>query len=145
MDTPLAWVMLLVIGLQESRFEHRRQMRGPARGLFQFECGGGVQGVLRHPASKQHALSVCAVRGVAPTATAVYGQLEHDDLLAVAFARLLLWTDAARLPMIGDVKGAWDLYIRTWRPGKPHRHTWDALYARAVEAAQFWLDEEPVI
>lgn len=45
--TPEAKVMLLAIGLQESRFEHRRQIKGPARGFWQFEAGGGTAGVLR--------------------------------------------------------------------------------------------------
>ena len=35
MDSPQARVMLLSIGLQESRFEYRRQMgNGPARGFW---------------------------------------------------------------------------------------------------------------
>ena len=35
-------VLLLAIGLQESRFEHRQQIGGPARSFWQFERGGGV-------------------------------------------------------------------------------------------------------
>ena len=43
--------LLLAIGLQESRFEHRRQMgNGPARGFWQFETGG-VRGVVNHATS----------------------------------------------------------------------------------------------
>lgn len=132
MDTPAARVMLLAIGLQESRFLHRRQIGGPARGFWQFERGGGVRGVLTHPASRDHAYHVCAARGVDPVAAAVYPALEADDVLAAAFARLLLWTDAWRLPAVGDAQGGWELYIRTWRPGKPHPGTWQALYAQAV-------------
>src|SRR5690606_34344050 len=113
-----AELMLLVIGLQESRFEHRRQIRGPARGFWQFEQAGGVAGVLRHPGSREHALRVCAARGVEPVAEQVYQRLEHDDVLAAAFARLLLWTDPKPIPPIGNVVAAWDLYLRTWRPGK---------------------------
>ncbi|WP_185950009.1 hypothetical protein [Bordetella trematum] len=38
MDTPAARVMLLSIGLHESRFLHRRQLgNGPARGLWYCE------------------------------------------------------------------------------------------------------------
>ncbi|MCV6902125.1 MAG: hypothetical protein NTT76_05400, partial [Achromobacter xylosoxidans] len=49
MDTQAAHVMLLAIGLQESRFTHRQQIGGPARGFWQFEKGtrasrGGVWG-----------------------------------------------------------------------------------------------------
>lgn len=105
---------------------------GPARGFWQFEQGGGVRGVLTHAASAALARQVCEVRGVAPTSAAVYAQLESDDVLAAAFARLLLWTDPARLPAVGDSQGAWDLYARTWRPGKPHPQTWPALHAQAV-------------
>ena len=126
--------MLLSIGLQESRFEHRRQMgNGPARGFWQFEKGGGVRGVLLYPTTKALAVSVCQARGVAPTADAVHAALEHDDVLAAVFARLLLWTDPAPLPAVGEVQQAWALYIRTWRPGKPHRNTWDAFYMQAME------------
>ena len=134
MNSVVAEVQMLAIGLQESRFEHRRQIGGPARGFWQFEQGGGVRGVLRHSASREHALSVCRVRNVIATEGAVYAALEHDDVLAAAFARLLLWTDPKALPALGDEQAAWDLYLRTWRPGKPHRHTWGALYAKALEA-----------
>ena len=136
MTSDAARVMLLAIGLQEGRLIHRRQIGGPARGLLQFERGGGVVGVLRHASSRDHAIALCHERGIGPNAPEVYERLEHDDVLAFGFGRLLLWTDPKPLPAIGDVQGAWDLYIRTWRPGKPHRHTWDALYAQAVDAVQ---------
>src|SRR5690606_12018619 len=42
-----ARAMLLAIALQESRFMHRRQIGGPARGYWQFEVGG-VRGVMTH-------------------------------------------------------------------------------------------------
>ena len=147
MDTPEARVMLLAIGLQESRFTFRFQLvqgqpgaKGPARGFWQFELGsrasrGGVWGVYLHQAS-QHWLSVvCAARGVAFEPRAIWEAIEQDDVLAAALARLLLFTDPRRLPAVGDVQGAWDLYaLRTWRPGKPHRQTWDAFHAQARAA-----------
>ncbi|NHN78554.1 hypothetical protein HA520_14915 [Azotobacter chroococcum] len=134
MSSPEAEAMLLAIGLQESGLVHRRQHNGPARGLWQFEQGGGVRGVLLHPLSRSHALAVCEARGVKPSASAVYAALEHDDILAAAFARLLLWSDPAPLPAVGEVGKSWDLYLRTWRPGKPHRNRWDACYAQAMDA-----------
>ncbi|SFL64095.1 hypothetical protein [Azotobacter beijerinckii] len=133
MSSPQAEAMLLAIGLQESGFIHRRQIGGPARGFWQFELGG-VRGALQHPLSRPHALAVCKARNVEPAETAVYAALEHDDVLAAAFARLLLWTDPAPLPAVGEVGAAWDLYVRTWRPGKPHRDRWDGCYARAMYA-----------
>lgn len=134
MDTTKARVLLLAIGLQESRFENRRQIGGPARGFWQFEKGGGVVGVLTHPSTRKYAADVCKEQGVEPTAAAVYPALERDDLLACAFARLLLFTDPKAIPAIGYPAAAWDYYVRNWRPGKPHRQTWDALYAKAVGA-----------
>lgn len=133
MNSSKAIVMMLAIGLQESRFKHRRQINGPARGFWQFERGGGVAGVLRHEASRKHALEACDIRDVSPVPAQVYARLEHDDVLAAAFARLLLWTDPAPLPEIGDVQGAWDLYLRVWRPGKPHPETWPEFYSRALD------------
>lgn len=136
MASDAATVMLLAIGLQESRFEHRRQIGGPARGFWQFERGGGVKGVLNHPSSRSYALDVCSERGVLATPTAVYERLEGDDVLAACFARLLLWTDTPPLPPVPHAPAAWSLYTRTWRPGKPHRDTWDALYAKAVATVE---------
>lgn len=139
MNSPQAHAMMYAIGLQESRFEHRRQLvgnpprpTGPAKGLWQFERLGGCMGVVTHPASRYWVAQVCKARGVTFTATAIWNAIEHDDVLAAAMARLLLFTDPRRLPEIGDESGAWNLYIRTWRPGKPHRKTWPELYAQAV-------------
>jgi hypothetical protein len=129
--SPQATVLLHAIGLQESRFVHRKQIGGPATGFWQFERGGGVRGVLTHPSSAKHAAAVCLLRDVPPFSPDVHARLVDDDILACAFARLLLYTDPRALPAIGDVEGAWDCYIRNWRPGKPHRHTWDALYTEA--------------
>lgn len=129
-----ASVMLLAIGLQESRFEFRRQRKGPARGLWQFERGGGVQGVMTHPSTRRYAAAVCVLRNVRFVADDVYDKLEHDDLLACAFARLLLFSDPRPLPAIGDADAAWDYYLRNWRPGKPHPITWAAFYRQAVDA-----------
>lgn len=133
-DVTSANVLLLAIGLQESRFEHRQQVGGPAHGFWQFERGGGVTGVLTHPETARFALAACYIRKCPPNREDVYRRIVDDDLLACSFARLLLWSDPESLPAPGDVQGGWDYYIRTWRPGKPHRKTWDGLYAQAMEA-----------
>lgn len=141
MDTPAARVMLLAIGLQESRFTHRQQIGGPARGFWQFEKGtrasrGGVWGVYLHPASKDHLATLCRARSVACDPDSIYAALEYDDVLAAGVARLLLWTDPKALPAIGDADAAWALYLRTWRPGKPKPDSWPALYAQAMAALE---------
>lgn len=133
-DSREARVLMLAIALQESNLAHRKQVGGPAMGLWQFEQGGGVHGVLNHAASRLYARSVCLLRAVAPNDGDLYRALSHDDLLACAMARLLLWTDTDALPKIGDVEGAWDYYLRNWRPGKPHPETWRSHYLTAVGA-----------
>lgn len=140
MDSMQARVMLVAIAPQESGLAHRWQIvegrptaKGPARGLLQFEAGGACTGVLRHDASRYWMHWVCGKRGCAPLPTALWRTIETDDVLAVVAGRLLLFTDPKRLPELGDEAGAWNLYARTWRPGKPHRKTWAAHYRKALE------------
>jgi len=94
-------IMLVAIAGQEANWQHRYQVlssggKGPARGLWQFERGGGVHGVLRHERTATKARDLCAVRGVTPEDRPVWEALQHDDALAVGFARLLLWSDPRR-------------------------------------------------
>ncbi len=144
MDSPRARVMLLAIGLQESRFMYRAQkiagqpyVKGPARSFWQFELGsqsrgGGVWGVYQHPASRYWLAQLCDARRVHFEAQEIWRTIEQDDVLAAGLARLLLFTDPKPLPSVDDADGAWGLYAyRTWRPGRPHRHTWDEFHAQA--------------
>lgn len=131
MDTPEARVMLLAISMQESRLEHRRQLgNGPARGLWQFERGG-VRGVFNHEASRYWLDRLCSARRVLFNVDHIYPAIERDDVLAAGVARLLLFTDRARLPDLRDQDAAWSLYARTWRPGRPHPETWPKFHATA--------------
>ena len=135
MTSPEAVAMLYAIGLQESRFQYRRQLgNGPARGLWQFERGGGVHGVITHAASRYWVASLCRARGVKFQTQAVYAALEFDDVFAAGIARLLLFTDPRKLPALGEPDAAWNLYARVWRPGKPHRKTWPEAHAAANAA-----------
>lgn len=132
MDSPRARVQMLATGLQETSLRYRTQhMGGPARGLTQFERGGGVRGVLEHPSTRAIAREVCLSRCIEPTPQEAWERMETDDVLCMAFTRLLLWTDPHRMPE--DAQGGWLLYLRTWRPGRPHPGTWPAFYARAED------------
>lgn len=133
MNSPEAIALMIAIGLQESRFKHRKQIGGPANGYWQFESGGGVRGVMTHHSSRSHARSVCEKLGVEWSQNIIYNAIVDNDKLAACFARLLLWTDANPMPAIGESDKAWDYYIRNWRPGKPHPETWSELYHQAVE------------
>lgn len=128
MDSIAARALLLAIGLQESRFEYRVQIRGPAHGYWQFEQGGGVKGVLTHPETALKAKGICVARNVPAVAGSVYQAIINDDVLAACFARLLLWTLPGALPAQDQRDKGWDQYVSGWRPGAPHRATWDAFY-----------------
>lgn len=141
MASKRAEVMLFAIGLQESRLIHRRQLLeregqlvpiGPATGLWQFERGGGVRGVMEHPATRFWAHSLCEARKVDFYRTKVWNALQHDDVLAAGFARLLLFSDRRALPEIGAQDAAWYYYRRNWRPGRPHPDTWPFCYQAAM-------------
>ena len=149
MDTPEARVALLTIGLEESGLLTRVQTPrkpggkpGPARGLVQMELAGGTAGVLNHASSKPFTLAICEARQVAPTAEAVWRRFEIDDVLNMAFGRLLLFTDPKPLPK--NPLDLWAYYIRNWRPGafawrpgQPYPEPpakWLPYYQRAVAA-----------
>lgn len=127
-----ARVLVMAIAGQESAWEHRRQIGGPARSYWQFEKGGGVAGVLRHPASKDKIERLCMPLDIPCTVDIVYEAMAWNDRLACCMARLLLWTDPHALPALGARDAAWDYYIRNWRPGLPHPETWPARYGTAM-------------
>jgi hypothetical protein len=137
MDSIRARVMIVAIFGQESNLEFRRQHgNGPARGLGQFERRGGVRGVMGHASTQQAAKELCRVRRVDWDEMSVWQRLEFDDILCAGFSRLLLWADPRPLPLIGDADGAWDCYLRNWRPGRPHPQAWARHYAAAIEAVK---------
>lgn len=141
MDSRAARVLLLAMGLQESRFEHVRQIGGgPGRGYWQFEPGtkasrGGVWGIFLHPASRAHLEALCRNRRVQFEPHAIWLEIERDQVFACACARLLMWTDAGPLPAPDDEHGGWVFYaVDVWRPGKPHPQTWPAFHQAARQA-----------
>jgi len=133
LDTPAARAMLVAIAYQESGFTHRRQIRGPARGWWQFEPIG-VRGVLTHHASQTMAEQVCAWLVYPHVTDPLYQAVEHNDALACAFARLLLWRFPDPLPEQHDAEEGWKQYQSLWSPGKPHPERWPDNYARGWEA-----------
>lgn len=141
LDTPQVRLLLLSIGLQESRFNARFQAlngggKGPARGFWQFELGtkatkGGVFGVYLHSASHELLRLLCRDRDCNFDPAAIWSAVEGDDVLAAGVARLMLLTNPKPLPACGDEDCAWNYYLQTWRPGQPKRDSWPLLYAMA--------------
>lgn len=126
--------MLLAIGLQESRFQYRKQLGGSAKSFWQFEVVG-VRGVMEHNATKDLAVEVLKALEYEPwiDPAMVYMALEHNDILACALARLLLVTSKMPLPDVDEPDAAWALYLACWRPGKPHVEPWGGRYRDAWE------------
>ena len=127
-----ARAMLLAIGLQESRFQHRRQQgNGPARGFWQFEKLGGVQEILTNKTTAVVALPIASTFLYPTTPAACHAAIEHHDVLAAVFARLLLWVDPRALPTPIEADKGWAIYLANWRPGKPRPAAWPANFAQA--------------
>lgn len=128
MDSLESRAMLYAIARQESRLQYRRQIGGPARGFWQFEQGGGVRGVVEHTSTRVLLLSVLEQLRYEPVVPVLYAVIEHNDILAAVFARLLLYTVPQKLPGPDDVEEGWRQYLWAWRPGKPHPQTWAEFY-----------------
>lgn len=165
MSSERALVMLVALPGQESNLAHRWQVidlnrpevRGPARGLYQFELGkkdtgAGVWGVFEHSSSRYWLSQVCAAMGVEFAPRSIWLALETNDLLAVCVARLLLFTDPKPLPPIPDPEAAFQYYLRNWRPGAwtngtaaaraKLRAKWGGHYGRAYNAVRGSLAPE---
>lgn len=151
MDTVGARLMMLAIQKQEDPEERRYQVvkrteatkpdnivgertaKGPARSLWQMEQGGGVKGVLHHDATANYIADICIQLDVTPAVVTCWHAIEQNDVLAACFARLLLWSDPRKMPSIHDADGAFDLYLRTWRPGA---------FTRGTDAKQAALEQK---
>lgn len=139
MDSLPARIQLLAVALQESGLRDRRQVvngkpTGPAKSFWQGERTGGLVHYVRlNPLTKHYAATLYEARQVKPNDLAIWNAIENDDVLAAGLARLLIYSDPLKLPALGDASDAWQLYLRTWVPGKPRHETWGAHYARALD------------
>lgn len=131
---------ILAIALQESRAKFRKQIgaqglpTGPANSYVQFEKGGGVKGVLNHASTKGKITRILADYDINRTEQDVWEAMRYHDILAACMARLLIYTLPDSLPV--TAQQGWDQYISAWRPGHPHRQTWDAFWQQADEATK---------
>ena len=140
MDTPQARAQVLAIGFQESDFVARQQGgtrrkagQGPAKGFWQFEKAGGCPELLE-PGLAVYTLTACAALGYPnPTAADLHEAIEHNDVLALIGARLLLYKDPRTMPESTQVDKGWQIYVARWRPGAVTEGG-----RRAVEARERW-------
>lgn len=140
-DTLAARRQHCAIGHQETGYLSRRQLvsvegrlrpQGPAVSFWQFEKGplAGINGVLTHRATAPYAAFVCRERDVSADRMSVWQMMQTDDVLGAAFARLLMYSDPQAVPV--TQASGWAMYLRTWRPGKPHPDRWPAAWQFAL-------------
>lgn len=129
-----AAAMLLTIGLQESHFDARKQLRGPARSFWMFETEG-ARDVIQHPHTAGPIIEAAAALKYpflrTMTADEVIGAMQHNDVLACCFARCLLWTGAGAMPHRDQSSVGWTQYVNLWRPGRPRPSVWPVFFAEA--------------
>lgn len=132
-DSPKTRVLLLSIGLQESKFIDRVQLGGgPAHSFWQEEPNG-IKAVLNNNITRPYMLAACQKLHVAADWQSIYQAVILNDELGCVVARLLLYADYNPLPEIGDSQGAWKYYLRNWKPGKPRPLDWLPNYKLALE------------
>lgn len=128
MSSDIAKRYLIAIALQESRLVHRKQIKGPAKGFWQFEKIA-VKEVLTNKRTENHAKEICDAFDLPHDYHAVHAALETNDILACAFARLFLWCSKQALVQ----NNSWNVYNSIWRPGKPKPKTWAGFWEKAGE------------
>jgi hypothetical protein len=134
MDSAEARAMILSVALQETKLLARRQYEhGPARGFCQWEPGAhaAIAEVFLNRASGMKAVGFCEALTIVPSVSTVYEAVEYSDILCAGFARLLLWASPKPLPGPNDPQAGWDLYYGQWRPGRPHRDSWEWCFSTA--------------
>lgn len=120
----------------------RLQPIGPAAGDYQFEKTGGIRGLINFKSARLQQMldAACLDRKKTKTEDGLFAAVQVDPVLAAALARLLYFTDSGALPKAGAEQYAWEVYLRTWRPGayerdpKGLRAKWSKSYAEAMKA-----------
>ena len=138
-DSVEARVLLLAIGMQETRFEERDQgdsaIEGPALGFWQFEKPAVADFFARGTVLLRSRAGMLMADLPATPIAAWHAIGQGADHLACILARDLLWRGVrSPLPALGDIDGAYAQYLKAWRPGKPSRDRWTTAYAQAIAA-----------
>lgn len=135
MQSPAAMGMLYAIGMQESRFLHRRQIRGTARGFWQFEKAG-IAAVLHHPATAIIIRRILVRLRYGVSVEESHAAIQHNDTLACCYARLLLWPIPEPLPGPDEPEEGWRQYLAAWNPGRPKPETWNGYFKEALRLSK---------
>lgn len=121
-------VLLMATAGQETHWQQRFQADGgPARSYWQFETEG-----LANVTRTTRAGVILAALDI--DVRQAFEAIAYNDVLACCMARLNYWAVPAPLPMIGDVTGAYQYYVSTWRPGSPDETRWPPVYRTSLAA-----------
>jgi hypothetical protein len=129
-----ARVLLMAIAGQESSWMTRTQEGAPTlgRSYWQFETNG-CSALATNPVSAPKLVMLVEGLDIPKVLPTIHEAVAWNDTLAAGMARLLLFTDPAPLPIIGDHENSWEMYLRNWRPGKPRPENWPHIYDIAME------------
>lgn len=118
---------------QESGWEHRVQVNGPARSYAQFESIA-VRDVMQRATSKDRCRMLCHELNVDFDAQVIHTAMVQNDLLMLGMTRLNLWNQRGALPSptLASQDAAWNYYVNTWKPGKPHPNRWGAHWQTGI-------------
>lgn len=134
MSSDSVTLQMMVTAKQESGLNARWQTgNGIARGLWQMEQPT-VNLVMINKNSAGYLRTFIEQKLKMPmySTSIIYDALDKDDFMACAMARLLYWDDPNPMPKVGDLNGAWQYYLRIWRPGAPDFTRWQSAYAEAM-------------
>lgn len=134
MDSINARRLLVATALQESALMYRTQIKGPARGYWQFEAPV-IRLLLKHNMTAASLRDACLRLDVLPDQDAIHEAIRYNDVLACALARLNYYWYPKQIP--SDIVGLWQYYIDVWKPGRPHRGRWD----NSFREAENYIDE----
>lgn len=115
--SPAASNLLLGTALVESGLEHRKQIGGgPARGLFQIEPAT-FHDVYGRYLKRKPTLLARVNELLDPGYWAPVGQLENNDRLGCAIARIRYLYDPKPLPDANDIPALAEVWVRVYNAG----------------------------
>jgi hypothetical protein len=135
-NTFKAHQLILAIAIQESGVAYRRQVTksgledGPAVSYWQFEHAG-CEGLLSARSTSNYIRQICTLFDIKPTKEGLLDAIQYNDIVAACAARLLIYS--LPTPLAETKEMGWEQYLSSWRPGKPHKKSWEYSWETAID------------
>ena len=126
--------MLIAIAMQSSQFSFRRELMGHDRSFWALGAQTHIKVVAEHELTRGPIAAVCDALCYDTSVFSAYMAVEHNDILACAYARLLLSLVPGKLPSRDQPQLGWDQYLAVWRPSHPRPEPWPVHFRRAWDA-----------